>query len=163
MEQIVKPNQNHATHRLDHNLGFLINGLARLMRNMLEVRLHDTNLSPTTWMVLMALGEEDGQKQTGLSRRTFLDGATITRTLDHLEELDYIARHRDVTDRRAQLVVLTDAGKKAYKRAVKFGTAVNEEATAEMSESEKDRFEGFVHQIIDRMRNYLNNGVNHAK
>ncbi len=73
--------------RLQDSLGFLINGLARLMRTALEVRLHDTGLSPTTWTVIMALGEEDGLSQTDLSRRTFLDGATITRALDQLTEL----------------------------------------------------------------------------
>jgi len=142
---------------LQDSLGFLINGLARLMRSALEARLHDTSLSPTTWTVLVALGEEDGLSQTDLSRRTFLDGATITRTLDQLAELSYIERHRDSIDRRVQKVVLTEKGRKAYQRAVRYGKEVNMEAINDLSVKERKEFEENIRRVIRRMQNYLNN------
>lgn len=141
---------------LQHSLGFLVNGLARQMRNALEARLHDTGMSPTTWTVLIALGEEDRLSQTDLSRRAILDGATITRSLDHLAALNYIERHRDEGDRRVQLVVLTKAGRKAYREAVRYGMEINEQFTADMSASQRSQFEENIRQIIIRMQNFLN-------
>lgn len=145
--------------RLQHNLGFLINGLARMMRTVLEVRLQETGLSPTTWTVIMALGEEDGLSQTDLSKRTFLDNATITRALDQLTELSYIERHRDDTDRRVQLVVLTRKGNNAYQKVKNYGLEINEMATADLTIKTRERFEENIRRIIDRMRINLNNGV----
>lgn len=155
MAHIEKPPVETGQH-LQDSLGFLINGLARLMRSALETRLQDTSLSPTTWTVLVALGEEDGLSQTDLSRRTFLDGATITRTLDQLAELSYIERHRDNIDRRVQKVVLTEKGRKAYQRAVRYGKEVNLEAINDLSAKESREFEENIRRVISRMQNYLN-------
>ena len=144
--------------RLQDSLGFLINGLARLMRTALEEKLHQAGLSPTTWTVIMALGEEDGLSQTDLSKRTFLDGATITRALDQLTESNYIERHRDNTDRRVQIVVLTKDGRKAYRRVIRYGREVNEAATVELNLKTKEQFETNIRRLISSMQSHINNG-----
>ena len=156
-------NKKHSSKRaeglqyLQDSLGFLVNAAARLMRNALEVRLQGTDLTPTTWTILMALGEEDGLSQTDLSRRTFHDGATITRTLDQLEQLTYIERHRDGTDRRVQNVVLTDAGRRAYITAVRFGAEINNESTKNLSSAARARLEENMRQIIENTKNFISN------
>lgn len=144
--------------QLQDSLGFLVNGLARLMRTALEEKLHKVGLSPTTWTVIMALGEEDGLSQTDLSKRTFLDGATITRALDQLTESNYIERHRDNTDRRVQIVVLTKEGRKAYRRVVRYGREVNDAATVDLTLKTRKQFETNIRHLIGSMRDHLNNG-----
>jgi MarR family transcriptional regulator for hemolysin len=141
---------------LQDSLGFLVNSLARLMRNALELRLQSSGLTPTTWTILMALGEEDGLSQTDLSRRTFLDGATITRTLDQLEQLNYLERRRDETDRRVQNVVLTDAGRRAYLNAARFGNEINYEATKDLTPAARIKLEENIRQIIATAQTLLN-------
>jgi len=126
--------------KLGDSLGFIVNGLARLMRNELENRLKEAGLTPTTWTVLMALLEEDRLSQTDLARRTFFDGATMTRALDPLEAKGYISRIRDEGDRRVQIVVLNEAGRDAALTSAKSGMEINDEAMAAFSVKEKDEF-----------------------
>ena len=94
-----------------------------------------------------------------MSRRTFHDGATITRTLDQLEQLVYIERHRDGTDRRVQNVVLTDAGRRAYITAARFGAEINNESTKSLSSAARARLEENLRQIIENAKNIINEGT----
>ena len=106
----------------------------------------------------MALGEEDGLSQTDIARRTFLDGATITRALDQLTKSNYIERHRDNTDRRVQIVVLTNDGRKAYRRVIRYGREVNEAATVDLNLKTKEQFETNIRHLISSMQSHINNG-----
>ena len=142
---------------LDRSLGFMVNGLARLMRMALENRLRSAGLTPTIWTVLMALGEEDNFSQTDLARRTLLDGATITRALDALESKGYIERHRDDDDRRVQIVALTDTGRTAYYDMARCGEQVNNEAVAELSNDEQRQLFGMFQMVLKRMNNLHSN------
>ena len=99
----------------------------------------------------MALGEEDGLSQTDLSRRTFLDGATITRALDTLEASGYIERNRDDLDRRVQIVTLTREGRENYLEIGRFGMEVNAEAAVDLSAEERECLETCIRRIIARM------------
>ena len=156
MEGKEKLNTSEGRESLQHSLGFLVNSLARLIRTALEVRLQDTGLSPTTWTVLMALGECDALSQTDLSRRTYHDGATITRALDQLEELNLIERHRDGNDRRVQIVVLTKLGREAYLKAIQYGKEINDRATVDLPAPVRSRFEENIRQVITRSQYILN-------
>jgi len=161
MNDISDSNLRDEPQRLQESLGFLVNSLARLMRVALENKLQNEKFSPTAWTVLMALGENDGLNQTDLSRRTYNDGATITRTLDQLAEINYIERHRDDNDRRVQIVVLTESGRKAYMKAAQYGREINDEATSSLSPTERSRFEESIRKVIDRAQYFLNNeGIN---
>lgn len=142
---------------LDHSLGFLINALARMMMNELDGRLQESGLTPTTWSVLMALGEEDGLPQTELSRRTFLDGATMTRALDILESRDFIKRERDELDRRVQIVTLTSAGREVYPVFARYGMNVNDEAAQVLTPGERDCIEGCVRRLLGSFHKPSNN------
>ena len=52
----------------------------------------------------------DGTRQTELARRAGLSRQAITQVLDQLERLEVIKRRPDPDDRRAKLIVYTDAG-----------------------------------------------------
>jgi MarR family transcriptional regulator, transcriptional regulator for hemolysin len=145
--------------RLNQSLGFLVNGLARLMRNELENRLKEAGLTPTTWTVLMALLEEDRLSQTDLAKKTFLDGATMTRALDLLEAKGYIARVRDEGDRRVQIVVLTDSGHSAANAQACSGINVNAEATSDLTPAERHSLHDFLTRSIRRMSDKSSDGV----
>jgi len=143
---------------INGNLGFMINSLARLLRIELEKQLVDSGLSPTTWTVLMALGERDGIRQIELSQRAFMDGATMTRALDILEAKYFIKRERAVVDRRAQIVTLTDAGKSAFEKYLAYGVQLNELATSKLSNEDKLELGYSIQNIIRTLQNESKNG-----
>jgi len=148
---------------LNRCLGFLVNGLARLMRTELENRLRPYGLTPTMWSVLMALYELDSPSQTDLARATFLDGATVTRTLDILEAKGYLERHRGNNDRRVQNVALTDKGREMTCIINQFGNIVNNDATRMLTTDERIRFEDTISRLIGHLQDLQNNGRNNEK
>ncbi|MEJ2012603.1 MAG: MarR family transcriptional regulator [Anaerolineales bacterium] len=62
------------------------------------------------YRLLMNLDRDPGLRLTQLSERLLLSKSTITRIVDQLEDMNWVARIRDPRDRRAQSVVLTQLG-----------------------------------------------------
>ncbi len=137
--------------RLQNNLGFLLNGLARLMRNELENRLREVSISPTAWSVLLTLDESEGRSQSDLARSTFLDGATVTRVLDRLEDKGFIERKRG-DDRRVHFVTLTNDGKAMTQKVIAYGEEVNKAAARLLSVGERDQFTKTVKTMINQFQ-----------
>lgn len=54
-----------------------------------------------------------GSRLTELAHRANITPQAMGELVDELEELGYVRRHPDPTDRRAKLIVLTDEGQKA--------------------------------------------------
>jgi len=148
---------------LNRSLGFLVNGLARLMRTELENRLRPHGLTPTMWSVLVALHEVESPSQTDLARATFLDGATVTRTLDILEAKEYLERHRGDNDRRVQNVALTDKGREMTGIINQFGNIVNNDATCMLTTDDRVQFEETIRRLIGHLLNFQNNVRNNEK
>lgn len=55
----------------------------------------------------------DGSRLTDLARRAHMTPQAMGELIDELEELGYVFRKPDPTDRRAKLVVLTERGRDA--------------------------------------------------
>jgi DNA-binding MarR family transcriptional regulator len=66
-----------------------------------------------------------------------LDNATITRSLDKLQEMGLIVRNQDRDDRRAQIVSLTLEGQKASRDWNAIGKKVNDRAAATLTNAER--------------------------
>lgn len=60
---------------------------------------------------LLAYLDETGTRPTELARMTGQHKQVVGRVLDELEELGYVERRPDPTDRRSKLVVLTEWGR----------------------------------------------------
>lgn len=133
---------------LQNSLGFLVNALARLMRTELERRLVPVGLTPTTWLVLHALAQDDLVSQTELARRTIMDGATMTRALDVLEARGLIARVRDESDRRVQIIKLKAEGRGLLEEIAWIGPAVNDEMTASLTNEEREQLEEIMRRMV---------------
>ncbi len=125
--------------KFSESLGTQINLVARWMRTALEKELAPFGVTPSQWMLLMALGERDLQGQTELGKTVNLDNATITRCLDKLQSMSLIVRNQDKEDRRAQKVSLTDKGRNAYVEWNKIGKKINDQAATGLSSADKNQ------------------------
>jgi len=121
---------------LSESLGAQINIVARALRVALEKELASEEVSPSQWMLMMALGEKDHQGQSELGKILHLDNATITRIVDKLQDKGLMVRNQDRADRRAQIVSLTDKGRTTYIRWNAIGAKVNQEATQNLTPEE---------------------------
>jgi MarR family transcriptional regulator, transcriptional regulator for hemolysin len=93
--------------RPDHNLGFLVHDVARLMRVAYDRRARSLGLTRSQWWVLNHLYFNEGITQSALADLLDVEKPTLGRLLDRLEVKGWIARQADRHDRRAKRVHLT--------------------------------------------------------
>ncbi|WP_030270330.1 MarR family winged helix-turn-helix transcriptional regulator [Streptomyces sp. NRRL B-24484] len=83
--------------------------LARLHRMLAGQLLRRIGLHPGQELVMMHLWELGPQRQTDLVRLLDSDAATMTRTVQRLEQAGFVRRRPSPTDRRASLIEPTAA------------------------------------------------------
>ena len=86
----------------------------KLYRNF---RKEGLEITPEQWTVLSYLWKSDGVTQQKLCDITFKDKPSMTRLLDNLVKQDLVVRKTPVTDRRSNLIYLTDAGRSIQDKA----------------------------------------------
>ena len=69
------------------------------------------SVQPAFLVVLFCLWKQEGQKMIDLARASGLEPSTMTGLLDRMEREGFVARVPDPDDRRAQKIMLTDAGR----------------------------------------------------
>jgi DNA-binding MarR family transcriptional regulator len=77
----------------------------RLQKNFRQAGL---DISVEQWSVLYHLWKEDGLSQQELCVRSFRDKPSVTRLLDNMEKQGLVKRMPSPSDRRINLVMLTD-------------------------------------------------------
>ncbi|WP_226382826.1 MULTISPECIES: MarR family transcriptional regulator [Burkholderia] len=86
---------------------------ARMWRKVADVELSKLNLSEATstplWLIYK-LGE--GLRQRTLAEHLGIEGHSLVRLLDQLEEAGLVVRRDDTSDRRAKTLYLTEAGRR---------------------------------------------------
>ena len=104
-------------------LYFVITGVAntalarRLQRYFRE---NGIELTVEQWSVLVHLWKNDAVSQQELSIKTFRDKASMTRLIDNMEKMGMVERVASPTDRRINLVQLTEAAKKMRDETMLF-------------------------------------------
>jgi MarR family transcriptional regulator for hemolysin len=94
--------------------------------------------SLSTFLVLDVVAKAGGSSQRELAEGVRIEGATMTRHLDRLEEARLITRTRDRNDRRAIRVDLTPTGKKTHSRLRARMTAAHDAAWAGVNKQDRE-------------------------
>jgi DNA-binding MarR family transcriptional regulator len=92
----------------DRGFGFLLTEAARLLRRLLDRRLHPLGLTRAQWSVLAILSFRDGLSQSQLAEALEIEKPTAGRLIDHLESGGWIERRPIPGDRRLWGVHLTE-------------------------------------------------------
>jgi MarR family transcriptional regulator for hemolysin len=92
--------------------------------------------SVPTWLILTSLMGETWPAQHRLARALHIEGPTLTRHLDGLEEGGLVVRRREADDRRAVRVELTEAGRARHSELLQAVIAFNKRLRAGLSEDE---------------------------
>ena len=114
--------------------------------------LADAGGSMPTWLVLRSLKEQDRSSQLDLARAIGVEGPTLTRHIDTLEESGIVERHRDADDRRAIRVELTPAGEQLYAELLKAAMAFGKRLTAGLDPKELERFTDTLARLEQNVR-----------
>ena len=127
--------------RASHALGAaLTEGLAPLGLNLRDY----TVLIAAEWAAV----EGAARTQLALAQAARLDKSTMVVALDALEEEGLVERRPDPKDRRARIVVPTDAGRELLARAEEVVLSVEAEVLADLGAEELRALRGLLIRLV---------------
>lgn len=126
--------------------------VVKLHRDRARELFRERGLSRGQPPVLYALREKDGQTQADLSRQLFIRPATLTDTLNRMEEADLVERRRDADDQRVMRIHLTDHGRERHGEAVRAMHILEEETFEGFLLEEKLLFRRLLLQMRDNLQ-----------
>lgn len=124
---------------LASDLCWLLSRASHNLTTELTAALEDLNISPRAHAVLTTAmcGEHT---QTEIARVVGLDKTTMVVTVDELEAAGLAGRRPSSTDRRARVIVVTDAGKRSVKAADKVLDRVRDDVLSVLEPDERSVF-----------------------
>ena len=102
------------------------------------------DITPEQWTVLSYLWQKDGVSQQTLCDATFKDKPSMTRLIDNLVKVDMVERRSTPSDRRSNLIFLTERGR-----------SIKENANEAVHETMKAAFAGIDEAGIQQARSIL--------
>jgi len=132
----------------------VINGMAstavarRLQKNFRNAGLE---ITIEQWSVLYHLWKEDGLSQQELCTRTFRDKPSITRLIDNLEKQHLVKRVASPTDRRINLVQLTDAAKDLQQITIDLANQTMAEALVGVDKKDIETVKSVFQKVYDNL------------
>jgi DNA-binding MarR family transcriptional regulator len=132
----------------------VINGMASTaIARRLQKHFRQAGLEITIeqWSILYHLWLEDCLSQQELCNRTFRDKPSITRLVDNLEKQKLVKRLASKTDRRINLVCLTDAAKNLQSVTIDLANQTMDEALAGVMKDEIETVKKVLHQVYENL------------
>lgn len=141
---------------LSRNFGFILNDVARMMRNIFDRRVKTLGLTRSQWWVLNHLFRNDGATQSELADILEIEKATLGRLLDRMEAKGWIRREDHATDRRAKRVFLTAEVEPAVKTMRAAAADLRRDALGSFDNDDRERFVDMLLSVksnLSRMEN----------
>ncbi|MFY8127012.1 MAG: MarR family winged helix-turn-helix transcriptional regulator [Chitinophagaceae bacterium] len=126
---------------------------ANAISRRLQKNFRDANLDITVeqWSILYHLWKEDTQSQQQLCDKSFRDKASITRLIDNLEKQQLVERKPSATDRRINLICLTEQGKNLQQQTIDIANNTMDEALVNISKAEIDVVKNVLQRVYDNL------------
>jgi MarR family transcriptional regulator for hemolysin len=129
-------------------IGRMLASTQKLVTRAFEQELAAAGGSQPTWLILLALKQQEWRTQQEVAKAVGIEGATLTHHLDKLEKAGVIERTRDAGDRRAVRVELTDAGDKLFLELAQAAMRFDKRLRKGLSEDEVDA----LRETLERLR-----------
>ncbi len=117
--------ENPSSKKQHESIGRDISHLFRSMNIYLSKELEPYGIGSGQFPFFMRLLHQDGVSQETLASSLRYDRATITRSINRLEEMGYVVRKRDPLDKRVYCVHLTDKGQDMRDILFSLGSRLN--------------------------------------
>jgi len=135
------------------NLGMLIETAFRMMTKRFVHNAYKSgvNISLDQWQVLGPVWQLKSPSQKQLGEVCLKNKASITRTIDSLEEKSLVVRVPDQIDHRIKRVVLTNLGEQLFYDVLPIMEKTREEVRGDISEDQIDTFKNVLSEIIQNL------------
>ncbi len=114
----------------------------------------DLNITTEQWTVLSCLWKEDRVTQQELCDLTRKDKPSMTRLIDNLQRNKFVVRVPHATDRRVNLIHLTQYGASLRERVPSIVQRVVDKALSNVSEEEVITSRNVLNKIITNLDSY---------
>ena len=125
----------------------LLTRLARAVYLRSSVDLVGMNLK--NMVVLAYFRDHPSASQQAMTEHLSMDSNTGVLVLNDLEDLDFVERRRDPSDRRRHIVDITDAGLEALERAEVAQGSIEDEILGRLSDSERVTFRRLLVKALE--------------
>ncbi len=134
-------NDSHIYRLWEHeSIGRYSSHLFRSIQIYLAKELGPYGIGSGQFPFMMLLLHCDGIKQEELASSLSYDRATITRSMNRLEEIGYVTRERDPDDKRAYIVRLTKKGRSMENVFMEISSRLNDLLMSGFTEAEAASF-----------------------
>jgi MarR family transcriptional regulator, transcriptional regulator for hemolysin len=128
-------------------LGLLLHSTSKAVRRAFNDALARDEGSLPVWLILNALMSEPRRTQMDLARAVGIEGPTLVRHLDGLEQRGVVKRRRGTLDRRTTQVELTRAGRALHGRLLRNVIAFNQALRQGLSADEVRTLEALLGKL----------------
>lgn len=112
-------------------------------------------LTREQWSVLAVLWKTDGCSQQIIADTTSRDKPSVTRLIDNLVKEGYVTRESHETDRRTNLIYLTQKGKDVKPLVMEVVDETIMQSTEGLNEEEIDIIRNAFQLIFNNIKNYV--------
>lgn len=111
--------------KLDNEVGFALYACSKGLIRKYNPVLERLGLTYTSYLVMLALWEQDGVSVSELGKKLYLDSGTLTPLLKKMEKQGLLLRRRDDEDERVVLIALTPKGRGLQAKTERTVAALN--------------------------------------
>ena len=137
-------------YQLDHNIGFLVNDISRLISTEYNKIMKPLGLTRAQWRVIVHLHREDGLTQSDLAELLDVGKVSVGGLIDRLEHSGWVERRDDPQDRRSNLVFLTKKGRAIEEKMESTGRELTRQTLRNLGSDERT-------QLVDLLIAVKNN------
>ena len=136
---------------LDQQLCFTLYATSMAVTRMYKPMLDRMGITYPQYLVLAALGEQDGLTVGAIAERLALESSTVTPPLKRMEQAGLVERRRSKEDERQVNVFMTAAGRKLLEESQCLGATLVERSkmTAQDIQGLNVRMQGLLAAVND--------------
>lgn len=112
----------------------------------------NVDITTEQWSVMACLWNKDKVTQQSLCMLTEKDKPSITRLIDKLEKRNYVVRVSDPTDRRINLIHLTETGVALQQKATQIVQRVAETTLHNITEKELNASREVLKKVMKNLK-----------
>ena len=130
--------------------------LSKILADISEVfteKLTEYGITPKHFGAMLAVREYPLITQKEIAGRLNIDQSTMGHIIDLLEEKKYLERKRNISDRRAYSLILTEDGEKTVLILWETMRYAEDTAMYNLDEEEKKSFSRLVDKILEKENN----------
>ncbi|MDQ1660672.1 MAG: hypothetical protein QOJ68_652 [Blastococcus sp.] len=127
----------------------LVSGAAKALNRAFDDALGGAGGSVPTWLVLLALTENEHRTQGELAAAVGVRQPTLTHHLDTMEGAGFVTRVRAAGNRRSQQVVVTEAGRALFLRLRRAAGAFDGRVRAGLADDDVAGVRRVLAQLVE--------------